>query len=65
MALQVTLPLIPLQYSFSLQTHPPQSVFMHLPDVAPYDSWLFPKVEMTMKSTYFELVQDTEGAMTV
>ena len=32
------------------------------PDLAPCDFWLFPKVKMTMKGKYFELIQDIRGS---
>jgi len=36
----------------------------YLPDLAPYDFWLFPKVKITMKGKRFESIQDIEAAMT-
>jgi hypothetical protein len=35
----------------------------YLPDLAPYDFWLFPKVKLTVKGKRFDMIPEIEAAM--
>jgi hypothetical protein len=42
----------------TLCRHPP-----YLPDLAPCDFWLFPKIKLMMKGNHFDMIPEIEAAM--